>query len=154
MDHACRRRPSGPMLPLVLLAGLLTAAAAHAEVFRWRAADGSVHYGDQPPPDVQPETIPIDAAPPTRGAASDERRLLEDADRRAARSARERDQARAAEARAEAARTRRCTQLAERRRRLDDEFDERRAHGYTPAQERSYQRRLDELDRTLKRECP
>lgn len=151
MSTSLPHRSSGPAL---LLACLLTAAAAPAEVFRWRAPDGSVHYGDQPPPDAQAEPVPIDAAPPTRGAVDAERRLLDEADRRAARDARERAQARAAAARAEAARTRRCAQIDERRRRLDDEFDERRAHGYTPAQERSYQRRLDELERTLKRECP
>lgn len=134
---------------------LLLMPAADADVYRWRDADGRVHYGDQPPADAPSEPVPIDPPPPTRGAGEAERRMLDEADRRAARTARERSESRRREARAEAARERRCSELTERRRKLVDEFSELRARGYTLAQERSQRRRLDELDRTMRsNDCP
>lgn len=137
------------------LAVLLALAwPAMAGVYRWRDADGRMHYGDQPPAGVQAEPLPLDPSPPARGGIADaERRLLEDAERRAARTARERNETHRREARAEAVRERRCTELDERRRRLEAEFAERRARGYTMAQERSYRSRLDALEREIKSGC-
>ncbi|AUN96432.1 DUF4124 domain-containing protein [Pseudazoarcus pumilus] len=37
---------------LVLAFGALIAATAHAQVYKWRDADGRLHFGDQPPPGV------------------------------------------------------------------------------------------------------
>lgn len=136
------------------LAVLLALAwPAMAGVYRWRDSDGRMHYGDQPPAGVQAEALPVDPAPPPRSAADAERRLLEDAERRAADTARGRSEARRREARAEAERERRCSRLDERRRQLETGFAERRARGYTMAQERSYRSRLDALERELKSGC-
>lgn len=40
-------------VPALLLAGLLAAGLAHAQ-WKWRDADGRVHYSDQPPPSSVP----------------------------------------------------------------------------------------------------
>lgn len=50
---------------------LLPACVLAAAVYKWRDADGNVHYGDQPPPGQPAQSVDIDAAappPPDPGA--------------------------------------------------------------------------------------
>jgi|LNFM01.1.fsa_nt_gb hypothetical protein len=44
-------------------AGLLLAGQAMAETWRWRDAEGNVHFGDRPPADVQAERMQIKSTP-------------------------------------------------------------------------------------------
>lgn len=42
---------------------LVLAAPAHAQVYRWIDARGTVHYSNTPPPNVKAQTLSIDARP-------------------------------------------------------------------------------------------
>jgi len=43
---------------------LLPVCVSAAGIYKWRDADGRIHYGDQPPPDRQAQPMNIEAAPP------------------------------------------------------------------------------------------
>jgi len=60
---------------------LLPACVPAAGVYKWRDADGRIHYGDQPPPGRPAQSVDLEAAPPPdTGAAQRQnkrRRLLD-----------------------------------------------------------------------------
>lgn len=100
------------LLVLAALLAWLTPLAA-TEVYKWTDDDGRVHFGDKPP-DTQAERMTIRSAPaPAATSPQQDRlqRMLDDY----ARERQTRETNEAEQARAEAARERRCT-LAKRRR--------------------------------------
>ncbi len=59
----------GPALLLLAAALVLPACpAGAAEAWRWRDADGSVHFGDRPPPGIAAERLQLRASPADAGS--------------------------------------------------------------------------------------
>lgn len=75
---------------ITLIAGaLFSALPAAADIYRWQGNDGSVHFGDEPPPDRQAVPLyehrtwePKPAAGNASGLRPGERRALEQSRRR------------------------------------------------------------------------
>ncbi|WP_157729949.1 DUF4124 domain-containing protein [Bacterioplanes sanyensis] len=51
----------------VAIALISLAAVASAEIYRWTDANGKVHFGDRPPPQVEKETVEVEPTPVWRG---------------------------------------------------------------------------------------
>ena len=101
------------LLPL----GLLLAGVAHADIYRWKDAQGHVHYGDQPPASGAEK---IDEPPPPSPLSPEEANAQLEAIR-AKREAANEEAAKAREekAKAEAQRQQRADECAAARRQLD-----------------------------------
>ncbi len=64
---------------LALALGALIAATAHAQVYKWRDADGRLHFGDQPPPGVTATQLRGGPAPaPSATDTADEESFVDD----------------------------------------------------------------------------
>lgn len=63
--NACR---AAALISLTLLAAL--PAAAPAQVYSWKDANGKIHYGDRPPAEKKVETRKLDAPPPVDAEAA------------------------------------------------------------------------------------
>lgn len=49
--------------PALLLLLLLPSVCVAAGIYKWRDADGNIHYGDRPPPESAAQSLDIDSAP-------------------------------------------------------------------------------------------
>lgn len=56
--------PPSPLRLLAVVVLMLPVCVPAAGVYKWRDADGNIHYGDQPPPDRHAQPMDIEAAPP------------------------------------------------------------------------------------------
>lgn len=56
--------------PALIVAAILAATAAHAQVFEWKDESGKTHYSDMPPPGNARELRKIESAPPATGSPS------------------------------------------------------------------------------------
>lgn len=65
-----------------MLALLLPPWCPAAGIYKWRDADGHIHYGDRPPPDREAQSLDIESAPaqpaPDAAQRRDQRRRLLD----------------------------------------------------------------------------
>ena len=152
------RRPPGPssraQLPLLLLLILLCHGAAAAEVYKWKDADGHVHFGDRPSgPEAESVTIRSGPAAAANEHSSERLRQVLDGftkDRQA------RDASRVAAQAAADKRELACTRAKERQRsaqRANFLFE------YTPKGERrvlegdEYQRVIDKARQAVADSC-
>lgn len=58
----------------ILFLLLLISSVASAEVYRWRDADGKLHYGDRPPADAERMNIRSAPSSPTRAPTNTDRK--------------------------------------------------------------------------------
>lgn len=143
-------RPSfAKYLPLCLL----MVGVAHADIYRWKDAQGHVHYGDQPPASGAQK---IDEPPPPSPLSPDEANAQLEAIR-AKREAANEDAAKAREEKAkeQANRKQRAEECAALQRQLDSMRAAQRiqsadGHWYT-GDERVQQER--ELEKTIAKHC-
>ena len=140
------------LVKLLPLAALLV-GVAHADVYRWKDAQGHVHYGDQPPASGAQK---IDEPPPPSPLSPDEANAQLEAIR-AKREAANEDAAKAREAKAkeEAKRKQRADECTALQRQLDSMRAAQRiqsadGHWYT-GDERVQQER--ELEKTIAKHC-
>jgi len=107
------------LYPLLILL-LMYSCGAGAGVYKWRDAQGNIHYGDHPPADEDAQTMQIEAAPvPDPGAAQrrdKQERLLDSfsEDRQRLEQQREADRQKAAQRAHKCARTRQLLEKATR----------------------------------------
>ncbi len=140
--------------------GLLLAAVAMpatAEVYRWRDAQGGVHYGDAPPEDRPAERLELspDAAAPDAGKAlrEQERALSREADERARREAARREAEDAQAAREAQRRERDCTRARERLARAERALSEGLAELHTRKREQALRDKRDAAQAEAAEHC-
>ena len=122
---------------------------ATAQVYRWTAADGSVHYGDRPPDAVVARPVDIDAdsgGEPT-GLRPGERQRLEEISARRQRAASARDAVPASDSDPDRRDCERATRAYEQAR------SQLRA-GYRPSEGDSLRRQVRADRAAMKRHCP
>lgn len=64
-------------LYLIIIPLLTYCCGADADVYKWRDAQGNIHYGDHPPADQDTQPMQIEAAPPPDTDAAQRRDKLE-----------------------------------------------------------------------------
>lgn len=140
------------VLTLLPLSALLI-GVAHADIYRWKDAQGHVHYGDQPPASGAQK---IDEPPPPSPLSPDEANAQLDAIR-AKREAANEDAAKAREekAQADAKQQQRADACKSLQRQLDDMRAARRirdpdGHWYSGDERIQKQQ---ELDKSLRQHC-
>ena len=101
---------------VLLVIGLLCAAHASAEIYRWVDEDGTTHYGDCPPPDCVYEEVELPAGPSEAQIEAAEKKLRDTLEARRASEAAAKARAESGsleEQQREAARTERLQKCAE-----------------------------------------